>query len=103
MPSGDVAVLDQKHASGAVDNDGTDAERQPARETPIEVKEPPKERLEQSAERFKIHSDIAVSARLTSGRGCPDFENSGFNQIFAVLTCCRRRLQRKNVRRRHYH
>src|SRR6516162_8971063 len=67
MPAGDIAVLDQKHASDAVDDDGADAECQPAREPPIEMEEALDERLKRSAERFEVHPDIAVSARLADG------------------------------------
>src|ERR1700756_2242510 len=60
MPAGDIAVLDQKHAPGAVDDDRADTEREPAREPPIGMEEPPEERLKRSAERFKLHEDSAA-------------------------------------------
>jgi hypothetical protein len=41
MPTGDIAMLDQKHAIFTVEHDGADPERHAAGEAPIEMKNPP--------------------------------------------------------------
>ena len=55
MPAGDVAVLDQKHPAGTIDNECTHPNRKPACEAPIEMQEASQERLERPANGIKLH------------------------------------------------
>src|ERR1700744_4154132 len=61
MPAGHIAVLDQKHAAGAIDHHRAHAEREPAREPPIDMKQPAQKRFEWLAERLQGHRECAVA------------------------------------------
>ena len=45
MPAGDITVLDQKDLAVTVQHHGTDPQRHAAGEPPIEMKNPPQDRL----------------------------------------------------------
>jgi hypothetical protein len=55
MPAGDVAVLDQKHAVVAVQHYGADPERHAAGESPIQMKNPPQQRLKPLSQILQVH------------------------------------------------
>ena len=72
MPSGNVGVLDQEHATFAVQNQGADANGEPAGETPINMQKSARDWLECAADDAQRHSvksgvpNIAIRAGLTN-------------------------------------
>lgn len=50
MPSRYIGVFNQKDAAFSVENQAANADREPARKSPIGVKKPPDKRLERAAD-----------------------------------------------------
>src|SRR5487761_2374614 len=55
VPTADIAVLDQKYPIFTVEHDGADPERHAARESPIEMKNPPQRRLKAPSQVLQVH------------------------------------------------
>src|SRR3984893_3149435 len=70
MPAGDVAVLDQKHAVVAVQHYGADPERHAAGETPIQMKNPPQQRLKPLSQILQVHRDRTLENPDTAFDPC---------------------------------
>jgi hypothetical protein len=65
MPAGDVAVLDQKDATGLVNDNRPHTDRQPACKTPIEMQNRTDEGLESAAHVIGLHA-MSFRARAPS-------------------------------------
>src|SRR6202040_2988295 len=70
MPAGDVAVLDQKHAVVAVQHYGADPERHAAGESPIQMKNPPQQRLKPLSQILQVHRDRTLENPDTAFDPC---------------------------------
>src|ERR1700751_81204 len=66
MPPGDIGVLDQEHASFAVQNQAADTDREAARESPINVENHTNKRLQAATNGTQWHPATSLRSGLAS-------------------------------------